>query len=55
MNDLKELSIIFIVLSITLIMILIIEAILLPFTIISFIKKVYGKISKRIRGQVASQ
>jgi hypothetical protein len=55
MNDLKELSIIFIVLSITLIMVLIIETILLPFTIISFIKKVYGKINKRIRRQVASQ
>jgi len=55
MSDLKELSIIFIVLSITLIMVLIIETILLPFTIISFIKKVYGKINKRIRGQVASQ
>lgn len=55
MNDLKELLIIFIALSIALVIVLIIEAILLPFTIISFIKKVYGKINKRIRGQVASQ
>jgi len=50
MNDLKELLIISIALLITLFIVLVIETILLPITIISFIKKVYGKINKRIRG-----
>jgi len=49
MNDLKELLIISIALLITLFIVLVIETILLPITIISFIKKVYGKINKRIR------
>ena len=48
MNDLKELLLISIALLISLIGVLVIELIVLPFTIISFIKKVYGKISKRI-------
>ena len=49
MNDIKELLVIFVALSIVLVIVLIIETILLPFTIISFIKKVYGKINQRIR------
>jgi hypothetical protein len=48
MSNIKELSLIFIVLTITLVMVLVIETIVLPFTIISFIKKVYGKVNKRI-------
>lgn len=48
MNNLKELLLIFIVLTITLVMVLLIEIIVLPFTIINFIKKVYGKVNKRI-------
>jgi len=48
MNDLRELLLAFIVVLTVLIIVLIMETILLPFTIISFIKKVYGKISKRI-------
>ena len=50
MNDIRELLLAFIVMFIVLIVVLIIEIIILPITIISFIKKVYGKISKRIRG-----
>jgi hypothetical protein len=48
MSNIKELSLIFIVLTITLVMVLVIETIVLPFTIISFIKKIYGKVNKRI-------
>lgn len=50
MNDIKELLFAFAIMLIALIIVLIIEIILLPYTISSFIKKVYGKISKRIRG-----
>jgi len=50
MNDIRELVLAFIVVFVVLIIVLIIETILLPFTISNFIKKVYGKISKRIRG-----
>jgi len=50
MNDIRELLLAFIVMFIVLIVVLIIEIIILPITIISFIKKVYGKINKRIRG-----
>ena len=49
LNDIRELVLAFIVMFIVLIIVLIIEIIILPSTIISFIKKVYGKISKRIR------
>jgi hypothetical protein len=48
MNDIKELLITSIALLIASITVLVIETIFLPITIISFIKKVYGKISKRI-------
>jgi hypothetical protein len=48
MNDLRELLLAFMVVLIVLIIVLIMETILLPFRISSFIKKVYGKINKRI-------
>jgi hypothetical protein len=49
MNNIKELLLAFAIILITLIIVLIIEIILLPYNIKEFIKKVYGKISKRIR------
>jgi hypothetical protein len=49
MNNIKELLFIFVIVLITLIIVLIMEIILLPYNIKEFIKKVYGKISKRIR------
>jgi len=57
MNNIKKFITIYVgdfflaigVLLFTLTAVLLMETILLPFTISSFIKKVYGKISKRIR------
>jgi uncharacterized membrane protein YccF (DUF307 family) len=57
MNNIKRFITIYIgdfllaigVILFTLITVLLIETILLPFTISNFIKKVYGKINQRIR------
>jgi len=49
MNDIRELLLAFIVVFVVLVIVLIMEIILLPFRILNFIKKVYGKINQRIR------